>query len=82
MVRAWRACTRLASALAAAAAAMLAPVLTRPGIADHSQEDGTAYIEYIVLAAVAVIVLLAVIQGFFGGIANLFTRLTNTLNGI
>ena len=45
-------------------------------------ERGTAYLEYVVLGAVALIALLGVVQVFFGGISNLFTRLTTMINGI
>jgi Flp pilus assembly pilin Flp len=45
-------------------------------------ERGTSYIEYVVMAAVALIALLGVIQVFFGAISGLFSRLTGLINGI
>ena len=50
--------------------------------ATAAPETGTAYLEYVVLGAVALIALLGVIQAFFGGISNLFSRLTDMINGI
>jgi Flp pilus assembly pilin Flp len=48
----------------------------------HSRRDerGLTYLEYITAAAVVLVVLLAAIQLFFGGIAALFQRLTDRLN--
>jgi Flp pilus assembly pilin Flp len=48
----------------------------------HSRRDerGLTYLEYITAAAVVLLVLLAAIQLFFGGIAALFQRLTDRLN--
>lgn len=44
----------------------------------HS-EGGQAYVEYVVLSALAVLVILGSIQYFFGAISALFTRLGETL---
>lgn len=44
----------------------------------HS-EEGQAYVEYVVLSALAVLVILGSIQYFFGAISALFTRLGETL---
>lgn len=48
----------------------------------HTRRDerGLTYLEYITAAAVVLLVLLAAIQLFFGGIAALFQRLTDRLN--
>lgn len=44
----------------------------------HS-EEGQAYVEYVVLSALAVLVILGSIQYFFGAISALFTRLGESL---
>lgn len=46
-----------------------------------SSEDGTAFIEYVILATVAVVVVLGAIQVFFGGVAEMWASLTDSLNG-
>lgn len=71
MTRIRRALTTLTTALA-----------RRWSQATGTPENGTAYIEYVVLGAVALIALLGVVQAFFGGISNLFSRLTDMINGI
>lgn len=44
----------------------------------HS-EEGQAYVEYVVLGSLAVLVILGAVQFFFGAISGLFTRLANVL---
>jgi Flp pilus assembly pilin Flp len=63
-------------------AAITTALTDRWAQATAASENGTAYIEYVVLGAVALIALLGVIQAFFGGISNLFSRLTDMINGI
>lgn len=63
-------------------ATLTTPLVTRWSQTTAAPENGTAYLEYVVLGAVALIALLAVVQAFFGGISNLFTRLTTMVNGI
>lgn len=45
-------------------------------------ERGEVYVEYTVLAALAVLVILGAIQYFFGGLSYLFTKLGDTVRGI
>jgi Flp pilus assembly pilin Flp len=45
-------------------------------------EAGNAYVEYVVLSAVAVLVILAAVQFFFGSIAALFQRIAQSLLGV
>ncbi len=47
-----------------------------------SGDGGEVYVEYAVLAAVAVLVILFAIQYFFGGIAQVFQRMGDVLRGI
>lgn len=44
-------------------------------------EEGTTFIEYVVVAAVAVVLILGAIQAFFGGVADMWTRLTSMVTG-
>lgn len=46
-----------------------------------SNEDGTTFIEYVVVAAVAVVLILGAIQAFFGGVAQMWTNLTAVVTG-
>jgi Flp pilus assembly pilin Flp len=46
-----------------------------------SSEDGTTFIEYVVVAAVAVALILGAVQAFFGGVADVWTRLTQMVAG-
>jgi Flp pilus assembly pilin Flp len=46
-----------------------------------SSEEGTIFIEYVVVAAVAVVLILGAIQAFFGGVADVWTRLTQMVSG-
>jgi Flp pilus assembly pilin Flp len=47
----------------------------------HS-EEGQAYVEYVVLGALAVLAILGSIQFFFGAISALFTRLGEMLGSL
>ena len=44
-------------------------------------EEGTIFIEYVVVAAVAVVLILGAIQAFFGGVADMWIRLTSMVTG-
>lgn len=46
------------------------------------EERGEVYVEYTVLAALAVLVILGAIQYFFGGISFLFQKMGAALRGI
>lgn len=46
-----------------------------------SSEAGTTFIEYVVVAAVSVVLILGAIQAFFGGLAQLWVRLTAMVTG-
>lgn len=46
------------------------------------EERGEVYVEYTVLAALAVLVILGAIQYFFGGISFLFQKMGNALRGL
>ena len=45
-------------------------------------ERGEVYVEYVVLAGLAMLVILGSIQYFFGGISDLFTRMGGTVRGL
>lgn len=45
-------------------------------------ERGEVYVEYVVLGALATLVLLAAVQYFFGGLADMFTRMGDLVRGI
>ena len=45
-------------------------------------DRGEVYVEYVVLGALATLVILAAVQYFFGGIAMAFTRMGDVLRGI
>lgn len=45
-------------------------------------ESGQAYLEYVVLGALAVLVILGAVQYLFDGIAGLMQRLGDTLRGM
>lgn len=47
----------------------------------RSSERGEAFVEYVVLAALAVLVILGAVQAFFGGVAALFQRIASSLSG-
>ncbi len=44
-------------------------------------EEGISFVEYVMLAAVVLLVVLAADNGFFNAIARLFQRLTSGFNG-
>jgi Flp pilus assembly pilin Flp len=44
-------------------------------------EEGISFVEYVMLAAVVLLVVLAAANGFFNAIARLFQRLTGKVNG-
>ncbi len=46
-----------------------------------SSEEGTTFIEYVVVAAVAVVLILGAVQAFFGGVADVWIRLTQMVTG-
>lgn len=46
-----------------------------------SSEEGTTFIEYVVVAAVAVVLILGAVQTFFGSVADVWTRLTQMVSG-
>jgi Flp pilus assembly pilin Flp len=48
----------------------------------RNSERGDVYVEYVVLASLAVLVILGAIQYFFNGISALFQRLGDSLSGI
>ncbi|CAN5856921.1 hypothetical protein BH23PLA1_BH23PLA1_14910 [soil metagenome] len=45
-------------------------------------DRGEVYVEYVVLAGLAMLVILGSIQYFFGGISDLFTRMGETVRGL
>jgi Flp pilus assembly pilin Flp len=45
-------------------------------------ERGEVYVEYTVLGALAVLVILGAIQYFFGGLSYLFTKMGDAVRGI
>jgi Flp pilus assembly pilin Flp len=46
-----------------------------------SSEGGTTFIEYVVVAAVAVVLILGAVQTFFGSVADVWVRLTQMVTG-
>lgn len=44
-------------------------------------EAGTTFIEYVVVAAVAMVLIVGAIQAFFGGVAQMWARLTGLVTG-
>jgi Flp pilus assembly pilin Flp len=48
----------------------------------RTSERGEVYVEYVVLSALAVLVILGAIQYFFNGVSGLFQRIGDTLGGI
>lgn len=53
--------------------------LQRLWLALRHSEAGQAYVEYVVLGSLAVLVILGAVQFFFGAISGLFNRLAETL---
>jgi Flp pilus assembly pilin Flp len=45
-------------------------------------ERGEVYVEYTVLGALAILVILGAIQYFFGGLSYLFTKMGDAVRGI
>jgi Flp pilus assembly pilin Flp len=48
----------------------------------RTQERGEVYVEYVVLGALAVLVILGAVQYFFGAVSGLFQRIGNGLFGL
>jgi Flp pilus assembly pilin Flp len=46
-----------------------------------SSEGGTTFIEYVVVAAVAVVLILGAVQAFFGSVADVWVQLTQMVTG-
>lgn len=46
------------------------------------EERGEVYVEYTVLGALAVLVILGAIEYFFGGLSILFTKMGDAVRGI
>jgi len=46
------------------------------------EERGEVYVEYTVLGALAVLVILSAVEYFFGGLSFLFTRMGDAVRGI
>jgi Flp pilus assembly pilin Flp len=46
------------------------------------EERGEVYVEYTVLGALAVLVILGAVEYFFGGLSFLFTRMGDAVRGI
>lgn len=45
-------------------------------------ERGEVYVEYVVLSALAVLVILGAVQYFFGAVSGLFQRIGDSLGGL
>ncbi|MGH8704219.1 MAG: Flp family type IVb pilin [Burkholderiales bacterium] len=58
---------------------MFAWLLRRINVRD---ERGEVYVEYTVLGALAVLVILGAVQYFFGGLSFLFTKMGDAVRGI
>jgi len=48
----------------------------------RSSERGEVYVEYVVLGALAVLVILSAVQYFFGAVSGLFQRIGDSLGGL
>lgn len=48
----------------------------------QSSERGEVYVEYVVLSALAVLVILGAVQYFFGAVSGLFQRIGDSLGGL
>jgi Flp pilus assembly pilin Flp len=48
----------------------------------RSSERGEVYVEYVVLSALAVLVILGAVQYFFGAVSGLFQRIGDSLGGL
>jgi Flp pilus assembly pilin Flp len=62
--------------------ARLLRLLTRAQLTTlQRREAGITSVEYIIVAAVVLVVVFAAIKGFFGAVAHKFDDLTKTVNG-
>lgn len=48
----------------------------------RASERGEVYVEYVVLGALAVLVILTAVQYFFGAVSGLFQRIGDSLSGL
>jgi Flp pilus assembly pilin Flp len=48
----------------------------------RTSERGEVYVEYVVLGALAVLVILSAVQYFFGAVSGLFQRIADSLSGL
>jgi len=48
----------------------------------RTSEQGEVYVEYVVLGALAVLVILSAVQYFFGAVSGLFQRIGESLGGL
>ena len=48
----------------------------------RGSERGEVYVEYVVLGALAVLVILSAVQYFFGAVSGLFQRIGDGLSGL
>jgi Flp pilus assembly pilin Flp len=48
----------------------------------RTAERGEVYVEYVVLGALAVLVILSAVQYFFGAVSGLFQRIGESLGGL
>ena len=48
----------------------------------RTSERGEVYVEYVVLGAMAVLVILGAVQYFFGAVSGLFQRIGESLGGL
>jgi Flp pilus assembly pilin Flp len=48
----------------------------------RTSERGEVYVEYVVLGAMAVLVILGAVQYFFGAVSGLFQRIADSLSGL
>jgi Flp pilus assembly pilin Flp len=48
----------------------------------RASDRGEVYVEYVVLGALAVLVILTAVQYFFGAVSGLFQRIGESLSGL
>ena len=48
----------------------------------RTSERGEVYVEYVVLGALAVLMILGAVQYFFGAVSGLFQRIGDSLGGL
>ena len=48
----------------------------------RTSERGEVYVEYVVLGAMAVLMILGAVQYFFGAVSGLFQRIGDSLGGL